>query len=194
MRTKANPSRLIQAHFRTLRNYPSGQAEPKDYVLFVGLPTAVLAVGCALDLSLPDGASQGILVTAGLLSAFFFGVVVQLTERAISWAAQDPLPPMGQDTTWQADFTGEIIASSGYASMVSILTAAVAIVATISTGTLLVIASSLAVALGVHLALLLMMILNRLYAISVEKLNDVATGHESDVRQLHTPRSGASDG
>jgi hypothetical protein len=188
---KANPWGLIRAHYRTLVDYSTGERRKRDYFLFLGLPAVVFGVGCGLKVSLPGSASAGLLTTAGLLSAFFFGVMIQITEQALGWANQTPPPPQGRDTTWQAEFLAEITANAGYASLVSILTAAVFVVSAVTTGTPLTIASALGLALAVHLVLLLSMVLNRVYAVTREKLTDVSTGHSASVTAIPQRKTGS---
>jgi hypothetical protein len=175
---KANPWKLIQQHYRTLRDYRTEELRKRDWVLFVGVP-AIVFVGCVLlHLHLPKGASVGLLTTAGVLTAFFFGVMLQIAGRALEWA--DSRPPVGPETSWQAQFLQEIAANAGYATLVSIFVAAVFVGALIATGsTALTILSSLGIALAVHLALMLSMVLTRVYALTANRLTDVRVGGRS---------------
>jgi uncharacterized membrane protein YhaH (DUF805 family) len=177
---KAGPWQLIRAHYRTLVFFPTGERRRRDYLLFWGVPGIAFVACMAIGVALPGAASAGLLTTAGILSAFFFGVVLQVAERALDWADKAPTP--GPDTTWQAEFLKEIAANAGYASLVSILTASVfaaAIVAQKSVSDTLF--SSLGIALGIHLALLLSMVLARVFALIEDRLTDAETGHEANV-------------
>ena len=71
---KANPWKLIQQHYRTLRDYRTDEVRLADWALFVGVPVAVFAACLLLDLHLPKGASVGLLTTAGVLTAPFLTV------------------------------------------------------------------------------------------------------------------------
>jgi hypothetical protein len=175
---KANPWKLIQQHYRTLRDYRTDELRKRDWALLVGVPV-ILFFGCVLlDLHLPKGASVGLLTTAGVLTAFFFGVMLQVAGRALEWA--DSRPSVGPETSWQAQFLQEIAANAGYATLVSILAAAVFVGALISTGSIArTILSSLGIALAIHLALMLSMVLTRVYALTVNRLTDTRVGGPS---------------
>jgi hypothetical protein len=172
---KANPWKLIQDHYRTLRDYRTDQVRRRDWVLFLGLPGVIFAGCCALGLRLPEGASIGLLTTAGVLTAFFFGVMLQIAQRALDWA--DGHPKVGPETSWQARFLQEIAANAGYATLISILVAGVFVAALIATNpTLSIVLSSLGVALSVHLALMLAMVLTRVYALATNRLTNARVG------------------
>jgi hypothetical protein len=175
---RADPWKLIQQHYRTLRDYPTEQVRKRNWALFVGVPCVVF-IGCVLvELHLPKGASTGLLTTAGVLTAFFFGVMLQVAGRALEWA--DSRPPVGPETSWQAQFLQEIAANAGYATLVSILVAAVSVGALIATGSIArTILSSLGIALAVHLALMLSVVLTRVYALTVNRLTDTRVGGPS---------------
>lgn len=184
---KANPWSVVQAHHRTLVDDRSGRPHWPDYAVFYGLPIGVFAGSWALGLTLPEGASQGLLTVAGLLSAFFFGVMLQVSERALQWA--DEKPAQGPSTTWQADFLTQIAANAGYASLVSIATAAVFVVSAVAKDNiLLTIACAVGLALAIHLVLLLTMVIVRVYKMTSRKLLDVRTGTTASVTKLPTRR------
>jgi hypothetical protein len=175
---KANPWKLVQQHYRTLRNYRTEEVRKRDWALFVGVPVVVFVICLLLHLHLPKGASAGLLTTAGVLTAFFFGVMLQIAGRALEWASDRP--PVGPETSWQAQFLQEIAANAGYATLVSILAAAVFVSALVATGsTALTVLSSLGIALSVHLALMLSMVLARVYALTVNRLTDARVGGRS---------------
>lgn len=172
---KANPWKLIQQHYRTLRNYRTEEVRKRDWALLVGVPVVVFVICFLLDLHLPKGASVGLLTTAGVLTAFFFGVMLQIASRALEWA--DGKPPRGPETSWQAQFLQEIAANAGYATLVSILAAAVFVGALVATGsTAQTVLSSFGIALATHLALMLSMVLTRVYALIVNRLTDARVG------------------
>lgn len=175
---KANPWKLIQQHYRTLRDYRTEEVRKRDWALFVGAPVIVLVACIWLRLHLPKGASVGLLTTAGVLTAFFFGVMLQIAARALEWL--DERPPVGPETSWQAQFLQEIAANAGYAALVSVLAAALFVGSLIATGsTALTVLSSLGIALAVHLALMLSMVLTRVYALTVNRLTDARVGGRS---------------
>jgi hypothetical protein len=175
---KANPWKLIQQHYRTLRDHRTDEVRKRDWALFVGVPVLVFIACLLLDLHLPKGASTALLTTAGVLTAFFFGVMLQIAGRALEWA--DRQPPTGPETSWQAQFLQEIAANAGYAALISILAAAAFVGSLIASGsTALTILSSLGIALAIHLALMLSMVLTRVYALTVNRLTNARVGGPS---------------
>lgn len=188
---KANPWQLIRAHYSTFVAYPSGDRRYQDYALFWGLPMLVFVACLLLGATLPKGASMALLTTAGVLTAFFFGVMLQIAQRAMEWAERGPAP--STETTWQAEFLQQIAANAGYASLISIVAAAVFVGALIATAQwLLVVLSSAGLALATHLALLVAMVLTRIYALTTDRLVNAETGvTEGNVTHINNRKSGS---
>lgn len=188
---KATPWKLIQAHYRTLRDARTDEARWQDYALFIGVPAVVLVTCALIGVKLPHGASAGLLTATGVLTAFFFGVMLQIAERAMDWADNAPEP--GKQTTWQVNFLKQIAANAGYACLISIAAAAVFVVALVAKSSLLLIASSsVGLALAVHLALLLSMVLNRVYALITRRLKSALVGGpKGTVHHLHEHNTGS---
>jgi hypothetical protein len=134
----------------------------------------VAAVCAALQVKLPSAASVGLLTVSGLLSAFLFGVMLQISDRAMSWA--DTEPPRGADTSEHAIFLEEIAANAGYASIVSIAAAVVFVVATVTTKTALVVATAIGLGIAVHMGLVLFMVMGRVFALTQNRLNRARAG------------------
>ena len=188
---KANPWKLIRAHYGTFVFYPSGDRSNWDYVLFWGLPAAVGVLCLVLWASLPEGASMALLTTAGVLTAFFFGVMLQIAQRAMEWAESEPT--LGADTTWQAQFLRQIAANAGYACLVSILAAAVFVGVLIATAPWLSVGlSALGLALAIHLGLLLAMVLTRIYALTADRLEKAeVTPPKGTVTHINDRKTGS---
>ena len=139
-----------------------------------GLPVA-LGVGCGIaGVKLPVGASVGLLTVAGLLGAFLFGVMLQASQRALDWA--DSTPPPGPATSRHAQFMSQLAANSGYASLVSLVTSAVFVVAAVVSHTALIIFTALGLALALHMVLVLFMVMRRVYALTQDRLTQAETG------------------
>ncbi len=187
---KASPARLVRAHYRTYVNANTGQRRWQDHALFEGLPIALLVACWALGVTLPPGASVGLLTVAGLLSAFLFGVMLQISERAMDWA--DAKPPQGLATSEHAIFLGEIAASAGYASVVSILTAATFVAASVTVHTDPEILTAIGLALALHTALVMFMVLSRVFALTQDRLTRARTEGPATVTQL--PKKHSSTG
>ncbi|HEX2096166.1 MAG TPA: hypothetical protein VHF50_02220 [Solirubrobacterales bacterium] len=181
---KANPWKLIQAHYRTLRDARTDEDRWQDYALFLGVPTLVY-VGCiVIEVQLPTEASAGLLTATGVLAAFFFGVVLQIAQRSMDLATE--APPLDKAMVWQIEFLRQIAANAGYACLVSVAGAVVFLAALVSTAPLLaVIFSSLGLAIAIHLALLLSMVLSRVYDLISRRLTTAQVGGAKGTGTVH---------
>jgi hypothetical protein len=165
---KANPARLVVAHYRSYVDQGTGRQLWQDHAVFEGLPI-LLFIGCVLaGVKIPAPASVGVLTVAGLLSAFLFGVVLQISQRAMDWA--DQAPERSGEISELAGFLGQISANAGYASLVSILTAAVFVVASVVSHWPLVLFTAIGLALALHMALMMFLVLSRLFALTQNRL------------------------
>jgi hypothetical protein len=185
---KASPQNLIKAHYGTLIDARTGKRRPWDHVLFEGVPVAALFASIAVGLEIPPGVGAGLLTVAGLLGAFLFQTLLQISQRSMEWADEEP--PPGPDTSRRAQFMREIAANAGYASLVCLLTAAVFVAVSVVDGTALLILSAVGIALAVHLTLVLLMVMSRVFESTVERLDDARTGHQAKVARF--PRRKAS--
>lgn len=183
---KTDPHRLVRAHYATYVDARDGRRRWQDHVLFAGLPLLVLGAAVWRDLHLTAAASAALLTVSGLLSAFLFGVMLQISQRAMEWADTKPEP--GEATSEQADFLREIAANAGYAALVAISAAALFVVATMTKGSLDVVASALALSLGVHLILVLLMVVVRIFDLTDSWLRRAQTG--ATVHRLPTRKVG----
>jgi hypothetical protein len=172
---KANPSSIVRAHLATYRDARSGRILMRDHLLFEGIPLLLgLGVSLGLKLRLSVPASVGLLTVTGLLGALLFGVMLQVSDRAMEWA-DDP-PPQGSGTTDYAIFLREIAANSGYASLVCIGAAIAFVAASVVDGWALIAFSGIGITLGLHLVLVVLMVMKRVYALTQSRLNRVMTG------------------
>jgi hypothetical protein len=177
---KADPTRLIRAHYETLVDDRTGAPLLSDYVVFVGFPALVVGVCRWRHVSLPSAASGGLLTVAGLLSAFLFGVMLQVAQRALDWA--DSNPAASKQTTEHSTFMRELAANSGYAALVSFVAAGVFVVASVTSGTVLLWFSAVGLGMMAHLAVALLMVIRRVFALTEQRLRLAETAAE--VRRL----------
>ena len=183
---KANPRAIIRAHRGTYIDVRTGRRRWQDIALNEGAPL-LLGIGCLIvNVKLPVGASVGLLTVSGLLSAFLFGVMLQVSERAMDWADSSPAP--GPDTSSHAIYLSELAANSGYASLVCIVTSATFVVASASSGWLLRISTAVGLTLAFHMGLIFLMVMKRVFALTAERLNRARTGAD----RRDTPRRHAS--
>ncbi len=168
---KFSPMRIIRAHRRAylLR---------RDKAVFELLPAVVCLICLLLRVQLTPAAAAALLTVSGLLGALLFGVMLQAAQRAMDWADLAPRP--GRDTSEHARYMGELAASSGYASLVCIAAAICFVFATVATDRWLIVASSISIGVSVHLLLVLLMVMRRVYAMTESRLNRARTGSDRD--------------
>lgn len=185
---KASPLKLIRGHYATLVDYRTNKQRLRDHLLFEGIPVLVV-IGClAGHLELPSAASAGLLTVAGVLTAFLFGVMLQVAERAFDWS--DSNPPQGPDTSRHAIFLAQIAANAGYAALVSTAAAAAFVVAAFANGASLEISSAIGLGLATHLMLVLLMVVSRVFALTQERLDNARTGYAAPVTPLPRKKTG----
>jgi len=172
--SKADPRKIIHAHRRSYVDARTGKGRWQDYIILEVVPAAAGGVCLVLDVRLNSIASTGLLTVTALLSAFLFTLMLQLSERAMDWADSRPQP--GPDTSSHATYLEELAANAGYASIVCIAAAVTFVIASVGTGWALRIASALGLALSAHLALVLMMVMKRVFALTQDRLNRARTG------------------
>jgi hypothetical protein len=178
---KASPRTIIVAHYRTYVNDDDGSPSWRDHALFEGLPFVLFLACLWFEISIPSAASVGLLTVAGLLSAFLFGATLQVSQRAMDWADTDPEP--STDTTAHADFLSQLAANAGYSSLVSIVTAALFVVAAVTTShEAAVVFTALGLGFALHMALVLSMVMSRVFALTEERLIRAQTGGGSVTR------------
>lgn len=171
---KSNPKRLLSAHFGSYADARTGRIRLQDHAMFEGIPV-VVAGGCVLlEVKLPAAASVGLLTVSGLLSAFLFGAMLQVSARAMDWA--DANPARGPATSAHAIFLREISANAGYASLVCIVTSIAFIVAATTPKTAPVAASAVGLGFATHLVLILLLVMTRVFAVTEERLVQARTG------------------
>lgn len=171
---KPDPLVLIRAHRKTLVTADNGKPRWQDTLVLSGLPLAIGIASVVLDWQLGTAASAGLLTASGLLGAFLFGVMLQVFERATDWADSRPEP--GEATSVHARSLRELAANSGYASLICIAATVTYVVATLTSGWALRLSTAVGLALGVHLVLVLLMVMKRVYLLIEGRLNRAESG------------------
>lgn len=186
---KPSPVPIVRAHYETLFDARTGKARLGDHLLFAGLPVLTLVGVFVLGAEVGSSTITGLLTVCGVLSAFLFGVMLQVAERAMDWS--DAPPAQGPDTSRHATLLIQIAANAGYAALVSLAAASVFVVASFAKGTALLVLSALGLALLMHLGLVLLMVIGRVFGITEERLNDARTGHLRAVKSLPQRKTGS---
>ncbi len=171
---KANPSSIVRAHLAAYRDNRTGKILLRDHLLFEGLPLVALGAALVLRVKLTVPTSAGLLTVTGLLAALLFGVMLQISDRAMQWA-DDP-PPQSPETLDYSIFLRDIAANSGYASVVCMGASLAFVAASLFRGEALIACSAIGIALGLHLVLVVLMVMKRVYALTQSRLNRVLTG------------------
>ena len=130
--------------------------------------------------------SVGLLTVAGLLSAFLFGAMLQVSQRAMDWSDTNPVP--SEDVSEHAEFLRQLAANAGYASLVSILTATIFVVASVTSHGTAVLFTALGLGLALHMALVLAMVIARVFALTQERLVRAETGVSNGGSVTHPPK------
>ncbi len=172
---KAAPTALVRAHLHTLSDARDGKLMRSDLTIFFGVP-ALVGFACfwPLGVNMSPTAAAGLLTVTGLFGAFLFAVMLQVSERAMTWA--DSQPRLGKATNDHTIFLGELAANAGYASLAATATSAVFVVASITTGAPNTVAASVGLALGLHSVLTLFMVVKRVYTLTMDRLTRARTG------------------
>ena len=178
---KASPLPFIRAHFATYVDDSTGRQRWRDHIWFHGLPLLTFALLGWFEVAIPNAASVGLITVMGFLSAFLFGAMLQVAQRALDWSDKEPVP--GEDTTAHAEYLRQLAANTGYASLISIVTAGAFVVAAAATQEELVAGfTALGLALTVHLVLILLMVMGRVLALTDSRLIRAETGGASQTR------------
>jgi len=200
--SKFNPLRIVRVHYGSFVNQATRRRRWRDYLLPIGIPLVVAALCLIGDVQLTGSASAGLLTVSGLIGAFLFGVMLQVSQRAMEWADASPAP--SRSTTDHAELLRELSANAGYASLVCIAASASFVVAaTTATDTPaasllaepqtgsewpLRISSALGLALVAHMVVTLLMVMKRIFAVTEERLNRAQTGADQEPAQIHRRR------
>ncbi|WP_320672397.1 hypothetical protein [Patulibacter defluvii] len=171
---KANPKTLVRAHLRTLVDARTGERRWQDFVLFYGTAAGAFALSLGLGIEMSSTAAAGLLTVTGLIGAFLFGVMLQIADRALSWAESSP--QQGPATSSHATFLKEISANAGYAALAASLASVVFVAASVTTGLANRISASVGIAVGIHALLTLLMVMVRVYALTESRLIAAQTG------------------
>jgi hypothetical protein len=171
---KANPWVIVRAHWRTYVDVRNERPRWQDWLAFAIPPGLVVGVCLWRDVKLTSSASAALLTVSGLLSVFLFGVITQVSARAMDYADSQPQP--STETSAHADNLLELAANAGYASLVCISAAVVFVVATIGSNWVLRVSSAVGLALGVHMIMVLLMVMRREFLLTQERLDRARTG------------------
>ena len=93
---KFDPRRLVFTHYRSFVDARTNDFRWQDFVGPVGAPIAAGVTCFVFNVQLPQAASVGLLTATGILSAFMFGLLTHVADRAMSW--EDTAPPPGRAT------------------------------------------------------------------------------------------------
>ena len=177
--SKIDIRNVIRAHRQTYVDASTDERLLPDFLLIDGVPIVVFVACFLLDVRLNRSTAIALLTVTGLLSALLFGVMLQVADRAMTWAESNPSP--GPATSARAIFLRELAANAGYASAVCILAAITYLACSIPSewATRLEwpirLASAFGIAIGAHLILVILMVMKRVFALTESELNRART-------------------
>lgn len=172
---KADPRPIINAHLATLVNAATGKVRRADQLVAFVLPLAVGVIVGSFDVRVTGVLAIGLLTVAGVAGAFLFQLAVQLLGSITAWADSDPQP--GSQTSRQAQLFRELQANASYASLIAIVAAVVLAVAAVGGQDMVQrLVSAVAATLLVHFAVTMLMVLRRVFLLSIARLDEARTG------------------
>jgi hypothetical protein len=183
--SKIDIRNIIRAHRQTYSDVRTRRRRIRDSLLIEGMPVAVLVACLSLGVRVDRPTAVGLLTVSGLLSALLFGVMLQVSDRAMSWAESDPEP--NRSTSERADFLKQLAANAGYASLICVLSAMTYVAISIPSGWATrwewptTLGSAFGIALGAHLVLVILVVMKRVFALTESELNHARTGADRPI-------------
>jgi hypothetical protein len=173
---KGNVWGIVRSHRASYIDVRTGKQREADVIVFECLPLLGAALVLWFDVRLGTAAAVGLLTIAGLLGAFLFGVMLQVSDRAMNWADAHPIP--SRDTSDDATYLEELAANAGYASLVCIAASVAFVIASVTQDYTwpLRVSSAIGLGLAMHLVLTLFMVMKRVFAFTQAKLTRARTG------------------
>jgi hypothetical protein len=181
MDSKVSVWPIIRAHRLTLVDANTGRRRIQDVLLIEILPLLVALVSYWRDFEISEAVRIALLTVSGILAALLFGVMLQISERALAWVEERPQP--GPTTSSHAINLEELAANSGYASLVCIAAAIAFAASSGAEGLWLRLFSAIGTGLGTHLILVLLMVMKRVFALTRARLHQARTGANSISRR-----------
>jgi hypothetical protein len=173
---KWSPIDIVKEHYGTFEDASTRQVRLADYVQMAGMPALIGLFVAWRGVGIDPGLSLAMVTVSGLLSAFLFGLMIQVAARAMEWADLTPAP--GRATSRQAVFLEQLAANAAYGSLLSIVTAGAFIACAETQGRSLQIASAVAATVGAHLVLTQLMVMKRVFALTKGRLIAARTTHQ----------------
>jgi hypothetical protein len=171
---KANPWVIVRAQRKTYVNAVTRRVKPSDILVLEIFPVVGGALLLLADVTLNTAAAAGMLTAAGIFSALLFGLMLQISERAMEWADKNPTP--GPETSRHATFLTELAANAGYTSLTAIVLVGVLVAVAVSSGWTLRVFSAVALGLSIHLVLLIFLVMRRVFVLTEDRLRRARTG------------------
>jgi hypothetical protein len=170
------PTRLVKAHYGTFVDARTETVHLPDFVVALVPPLLAGAGVIIAGLNVNETVSGGVLTASGLFAAFLFGAMLQVSARAVEWV--DRKPKRGPQTTQTATNLEELAANAGYASLMAVLAAVFFLVCSATKGqeTINTVALAFGVAIGLHMIIMLVMVMNRVFLMTQSQLIEARTG------------------
>jgi hypothetical protein len=175
--SKISPWPYVQSHLATLK-HDDGYRR-RDLAEHFVLPGLVGAGALLARLSTSGGTAAAVVGLAGIFAAFLFQLAIGVLERAAEWSESDTTP--SSKATDYGILLAELSANASYASLVSGAVAIVAVAAAIAQkGWVEHLWTALLIAGGCHMAVTLLMVLQRVFLLTRARISSVQTGSHRD--------------
>jgi len=167
-----DPRPVIQTHWRSVEGARAAYA---------GTSVAAFAVAWLVDAEISSETAAACITVAGLISAFFLQLAIQINDRAAAWAAERE--PPSEDRSDLADLTNDLAANAVYGTLVSFACALVGVsTAVTDRGLPERLGLGLLVALLVHVGLTLILVGVRTFHSTVTSTDRARTDRERSGR------------
>lgn len=177
MLSKIDVREIVLGHFDTLRDFGTGRPRVSDYLLFVGVPIAIGALVVLTHFGVTVNAVNGILMAFSIFAGLLFNLLVMVLTflQSSHGSAGDRL------LATRKELLRQISSNLSFAILCAVLVviAAIIVLSLTDSARIGAVGSGIILAGSVNVALTLLMILKRMYALLMNefersKLNRVA--------------------
>lgn len=172
--SRISPAPIVVDHIRAIRG-SDGTVSPWDIGRQFLVPIVLGAAAMWAHLALPGEVAAALLAASGLIAAFTFQLTIVINEQVLALSAADVQP--GPDLSRRCTAMRYLSANAAYASLIALATAASATAAAIfEKGIPDQVATAVTTALSLHLLMVMLLVLRRVFVSSSKLLTQIAAG------------------
>ena len=170
-----SPRMIVTEHVRALAG-SDDRLSPLDLVRQYLLPVAIGGAAVTWgDATINVNTAAALLTVGGIFAAFTFQLALGIHTQALAYASERPEP--GERTSKRSEALRMLAANAGYASLVSMLASIAALGAGIvERGVPESIAVGATITVFVHLSIVLLLVLRRVFLDTQNTLTQISTG------------------